>query len=170
MGVRRLGLLAAVSGLLVLTLVGVPGVIAGVGTAEALPGVTVTGPMAVSTPTFDNTLYGTNFGLSQVGYEASQFFLSGTAHSYVPATPLTSDGRWNVTTGASAPYTTRIAVYRPIDPTQFNGTVIVEWLNVSGGIDDSPDWTLSHNELIREGFAWGGGVRSTGGCRRRTDR
>ena len=33
---------------------------------------------------------------------------------------------------------------------------MVEWLNVSGGVDDSPDWTLSHNELVREGFAWVG--------------
>ena len=57
---------------------------------------------------------------------------------------------------SSAPYTTRIAVYRPIDPKKFNGTVVVEWLNVSGGTDDAPDWTLSHNELIRDGFAWVG--------------
>ena len=34
--------------------------------------------------------------------------------------------------------------------------MVVEWLNVSGGTDDSPDWTLSHNELVREGFAWVG--------------
>ena len=33
---------------------------------------------------------------------------------------------------------------------------MVEWLNVSGGLDDAPDWTLTHNELIREGFAWVG--------------
>ena len=57
---------------------------------------------------------------------------------------------------SSAPYTTRIAVYRPINPKRFNGTVVVEWLNVSGGTDDAPDWTLSHNELVRDGFAWVG--------------
>ena len=57
---------------------------------------------------------------------------------------------------AGSPYTTRIAVDRPIDPRKFNGTVVVEWLNVSGGLDDAPDWTLTHNELIREGFAWVG--------------
>ena len=53
-------------------------------------------------------------------------------------------------------YTTRAVVYRPIDPKKFNGTVIVEWLNVSGGVDANPDWTLTHNELIRDGFAWVG--------------
>jgi hypothetical protein len=125
-------------------------------TSKALLGVTVTGPVPVGSPTFNNTLYGTSFNLSKVGYEKAQFFVSGTAHSYVPAQPLTSDGKWAVAAGASAPYKTRIAVYRPINPKRFNGTVVVEWLNVSGGTDDSPDWTLSHNELIRDGFAWVG--------------
>ena len=125
-------------------------------TSHALSGVTVTGPFPVGSHTFNNTLYGTSFNLSKVGYEKSQFFVSGTAHSYTPAQPLTSDGKWAVTTGVSAPYKTRIAVYRPINPKKFNGTVVVEWLNVSGGTDDSPDWTLSHNELIRDGFAWVG--------------
>ena len=27
---------------------------------------------------------------------------------------------------------------------------------MSGGIDDAPEWTMSHNELIRDGFAWVG--------------
>jgi hypothetical protein len=45
---------------------------------------------------------------------------------------------------------------RPIKPRRFNGTVVVEWLNVSGGADAGPDWTLGHNELMREGFVWVG--------------
>ncbi len=125
-------------------------------TLRALSGITVTGPVPIGSPTFNNTLYGTNFDLSKVGYAKSQFFVSGTAHSYVPAQPLTSNGKWKVTTGVSAPYKTRVAVYRPINPKKFNGTVVVEWLNVSGGTDDAPDWTLSHNELVRDGFAWVG--------------
>ena len=125
-------------------------------TSRPLSGVTVTGPVPVGSPTFNKTLYGTSFNLSKVGYEKSQFFVSGTAHAFAPAQPLASDGKWAVTTGVSAPYTTRIAVYRPVNPKKFNGTVVVEWLNVSGGTDDSPDWTLSHNELIRDGFAWVG--------------
>jgi Alpha/beta hydrolase domain len=125
-------------------------------TPHVLSGVSVTGPVRVGTPTFDKTLYGTSFDLSKVGYESSQFFFSGIAHSYVPAQPLTSDGKWKIMSGVSAPYKTRIAVYRPINARKFNGTVVVEWLNVSGGTDDSPDWTLSHNELVRGGFAWVG--------------
>ena len=84
--------------------------------SHTIAGVTVTGPMRVNSPTFSKTLYGTNIDLSKVGYEKSQFFLSGTAHSNVPLSPLTSDGKWKITTGVNASYTTRIAVYRPMDP------------------------------------------------------
>jgi hypothetical protein len=49
-----------------------------------------------------------------------------------------------------------VVVFRPIDQKKFNGTVVVEWLNVSGQLDDGPDWVLSHNELVRDGFAWVG--------------
>ena len=153
---RRFAAFALVVSFLLLLLVADPAGVSRAGAVAALPGPTVTGPYPTGSSTFNGTLYGTSFNLSKVGYERSQFFLSGTAHSYMPVDPLTSDGKWSVTTGASAPYTTRIAVYRPIDPKKFNGTVVVEWLNVSGGTDDSPDWTLSHNELVREGFAWVG--------------
>jgi hypothetical protein len=134
----------------------VPGAITGAGSAAAAPGVMVTGPVPISSPTFSNTLFSTSFDLSQVGYEASQYLISGTAHTFVPQGTLTSDGKWTVTTGETSSYTTRVAVYRPIDPRRFNGTVVVEWLNVSGGIDAGPEWTLAHNELVREGFAWVG--------------
>ena len=153
---HRFAVSASLISALLLSLLVLPVGVLPAGAAAARPGVTVTGPTPVGSPTFNGTLYGTSFDLSQVGYERSQFFLSGTARSYVPVKPLTSDGKWNVTAGASAPYTTRIAVYRPIDPKKFNGTVLVEWLNVSGGTDDSPEWTLSHNELVRDGFAWVG--------------
>src|SRR5580658_6827084 len=93
-------------------------------TPHVLSGVSVTGPVRVGTPTFDKTLYGTSFDLSKVGYESSQFFFSGIAHSYVPAQPLTSDGKWKIMSGVSAPYKTRIAVYRPINARKFNGTVV----------------------------------------------
>ena len=153
---RRLSALALVVSFLMVVLVADPMGASSAGAAAASPGATVTGPYPTGSSTFNGTLYTTTFNLAKVGYEKSQFFLTGTAHSYVPKDPLTTDGKWSVTTGASAPYKTRIAVYRPIDPKKFNGTVVVEWLNVSGGTDAGPDWTMSHNELIREGFAWVG--------------
>jgi hypothetical protein len=101
-------------------------------------------------------LQGTSFDLSSVGYTQSEFQLSGSAASYAPAAPLGTDGRWQVTRASTAPYTTRIVVDRPADPRRFNGTVIVEWLNVSAGLDTAAEWVYGHNELIRDGFAWVG--------------
>jgi hypothetical protein len=51
---------------------------------------------------------------------------------------------------------TRVVVNRPRAARDFNGTVVVEWLNVSGGVDASPDWMNLHVELIRHGYAWVG--------------
>jgi len=98
----------------------------------------------------------TQFDLGSVGYTQSEFFFSGTASSYAPVTTLGSDGKWQVAPATTAPYTTRMVVYRPANPARFNGTVVVEWLNVSSGVDAAPDWLFSHDELIRDGFAWVG--------------
>lgn len=152
---HRRTVLAGVFTSLAVTLAVAPVAILGTGTAAAAaPGPAVTGPVAGGTPA--EFVFSTNFDLAQVGYQESEFFLSGTATSYTSTSPLTSDGKWSVTPSATAPYTTRAVVRRPVDPKKFNGTVIVEWLNVSGGVDAAPDWTLTHNELIREGFAWVG--------------
>jgi hypothetical protein len=96
----------------------------------------------------------TAFDLASVGYTQSEFFISGTATAFAPTTELTADGRWSVAPSAEAPYTTRIVVDRPTQPRHFNGTVVVEWLNVSGGVDASPDWIHMHDQLIRDGTAW----------------
>ena len=98
----------------------------------------------------------TTFDLAQVGYSQAEFFISGTASAYANDGPLQDDGKWVVTRSTDATYKTRIVVYRPIDPKKFNGTVIVEWLNVSGGVDAAPDWLGAHTEFIRDGFAWVG--------------
>jgi hypothetical protein len=55
-----------------------------------------------------------------------------------------------------ADYDTRLLVFAPTDPTRFNGTVWVEWLNVTGGLDAAPGWTYAHTELMRAGAAWVG--------------
>src|SRR5262245_46402791 len=78
--------------------------------------------------------------LSQVGYEQQEYFISGTASAYTTTGPLGDDGVWSVEPAATAAYKTRILVYRPTDAKKFGGTVIVEWLNVSGGVDANPDW------------------------------
>jgi hypothetical protein len=105
----------------------------------------------------------TLFPLSQVGYEQSEYFLSGTATSYKSSTPLSSNGRWHVTPVTTAPYKTRIVVYRPIDPKHFDGTVAVEWFNVSGGTDSAALWLTDHLQMIRDGMAYVGVDAQAGG-------
>lgn len=102
------------------------------------------------------TVAGTAFNLADVGYVAEEFFLTGTATAYEPRGPVGSDGRWRVAPQSTAPYKTRIVVYRPIDRAQYNGTVAVEWLNVSGGLDAAPDWITLHTEFTRRGTIWVG--------------
>ena len=69
------------------------------------------------------------------GYRAEEFFLAGEAVRYLaaPGTELGADGAWDVEEADRAPFTTRLLVYRPLDPARFNGTVIVVWNNVSAG-------------------------------------
>ncbi len=98
----------------------------------------------------------TTFDLGELGYSEAEYFISGSAAAYANVGTLSRDGKWSVTPGPTAAYKTRILAYRPIDAQKFNGTVIVEWLNVSGGLDAGPDWVMGHTELIREGFAWVG--------------
>jgi hypothetical protein len=115
-------------------------------------------PIVFSGQPADRLVGRESFELASVGYAQSEFFVEGTANAYapVPGSTLTSDGRWAVEPSSQAAYTTRVVVNRPVDGRDFNGTVVVEWLNVSGGADASPDWMHTHVELIRRGYAWVG--------------
>jgi len=98
----------------------------------------------------------TTFDLADVGYVQDEYFIFGTATAYTNVGALGEDGLWTVEPGQGAVYKTRILIYRPSDPGQFNGTAVVEWLNVSGGLDSAADWIMAHTEFIREGYAWVG--------------
>ncbi len=82
--------------------------------------------------------------------------MAGTAASYQSQGPLPANGEYHLVTGPSAAYKTRIVVRRPASAAAFNGTVVVEWLNVSGGLDAAPDYTYVASELVRGGYAWVG--------------
>ena len=68
--------------------------------------------------------------IREFGYVEEEFFFSNT-------TP--------------AEYTSRILVRRPEAPSKYSGTVFVEWVNVSGGIDFATEWTYSREYFMREG-------------------
>jgi hypothetical protein len=103
--------------------------------------------------------HGAPFGLTLEdldahGYRADEYFLEGVATRYrtAPGTEWGVDGRWSAEPAGSAPYRTRVLVYRPVDPERFNGTVVLHWNNVTAGYDlfsgDTPE--------LLDGFAFAG--------------
>jgi hypothetical protein len=93
------------------------------------------------------------FDLTPFGYAENEYFLSGRAYAYdVSPVALASFGRPPVP--VVAPYTTRMIVRAPVDAGAFNGTVLVEWNNVTSGYDVEPAWVDTWPELVRSGFAY----------------
>ena len=90
------------------------------------------------------------------GYVREEWLVTGTATSYVLRGERNTDGRWEAEPAGRAPFRTRIVVLRPADPARFDGTTLVEWMNVSGGIDAAPDWFFLRRHLMRQGSAWVG--------------
>ncbi len=93
---------------------------------------------------------GTFFDLGTVGYRQAEYALTTGVRAFGPTGPAGS----GVSVVEEAEAVTRIVVHRPEDAAAFDGTVVVEWLNVSGGLDAAPLWTFTHRELIRSGAAW----------------
>lgn len=88
--------------------------------------------------------------IARVGYVEEEYFIEGEASAYMPVGAVPSDGRLQVTKLGSQPYRTRILVRRPRIPARFNGTVVVEWINVSAGYDIA----CADVRGIYDGFAW----------------
>jgi hypothetical protein len=88
--------------------------------------------------------------LSKDGYVEEEYFIRGRANVYDwPALG-------KLIRFAQGPYTTRILVRRPLDPTRFSGTVIVEALNPSLRYDAAVMWMESQSYFIRSGDAYVG--------------
>ncbi len=121
----------------------------------AVGGAQAASPTVEAVPGRPNLLL-SGFDLAPLGFTTEEFFVSGTASSYKIPGGQTSDGVWKAEPADTAPYVTRIVVVRPTDPKKFNGTVLVEWLNVSAGMDSSPDWNATHREILRSGYAYVG--------------
>jgi Alpha/beta hydrolase domain len=96
------------------------------------------------------------FSLADLGYTEQEFTLAGIADSYRLTGERTADGRRPARPDGQAPFTTRVILRRPAADADFSGTVIVEWLNVSGGLDAAPDWMMAHTQMLRSGHAWAG--------------
>ena len=87
------------------------------------------------------------------GYIEEEYLVAGEAISYISEGPLTSDGFWTFTEGKLASYKTRMILrYPPAE--RFSGVVVVEWFNVTAGVDNSIDWAYLAEEIGREGHAY----------------
>jgi len=138
--------------------------LAGAGGAEAqppAPSPTVLGPVADLSHQLTG---GTGIFLADpapvnlqgTGFIEQEYLATGTAAAFTAAGPLSANGRWEFLPGGTATYRTRIVVRRPATASRFSGTVVVEWLNVSGGVDADPEWTSLQDEILRSGDAWVG--------------
>jgi hypothetical protein len=92
--------------------------------------------------------------VEKVGGTEREYFFEGTATRYRlvdGATEYPTNGRWEVEPSDRQPFRTRMLVLRPADPSEFNGTVIVEWNNVSAG----ENFLLGRSaaQLLKDGFA-----------------
>jgi hypothetical protein len=84
-------------------------------------------------------LWDSYYDLAPFGYEEQELFVSGTATAL---------------DGTTKPYTTRIIVTRPTDAAKFNGTVVLDWANVTAQFENAVDTMLSRQMFMREGFAY----------------
>lgn len=94
--------------------------------------------------------------MGEAGFVERELTASGTATSYRSEGELPTDGTFELVEDAEADYRTRILVRAPEDPADFNGTVLLEWMNVSAGLDAIPDYSYSIEEIHRGGYAWVG--------------
>ena len=77
--------------------------------------------------------------LESFGYTQHEYFVSGTATAL---------------DGTTAPYTTRIVVFRPQEQERFNGTVMLDWVNVTAQFENAVDTLEAREMLLREGWAY----------------
>jgi hypothetical protein len=108
--------------------------------AAEVPSPTVIGPIQESVepgdPSRDYIFFTPIEDLSDYDYIEEEFFIRGKADS--------------------TPYKTRIVVRRPVSKKRFNGTVLLEWQNVTGGYDKDVHWSYSWEHFMRSGYAWVG--------------
>lgn len=115
----------------------------------------IAGPIPATTPgdgpLHDHPLLASQLDLAALGYVEEEYFLEGTANRY--RTPPLATG---VIMSSGHPYRTRMIVRRPRSGAEFNGTVLVEWLDTTNGFDLDAVWMASHKHILRSGYAYVG--------------
>jgi hypothetical protein len=127
----------------------------------AVPNPIITGPIPANAPPGDPSHdypqlatsldLARSLDLASLGYVEEEYFFSGTANVY--NTPTLATG---TIVSSGHPYKSRIIVRRPMSPAQFNGTVLVEWVNVTSGYNNDVLFRQSQDHLVRAGYAYVG--------------
>lgn len=123
----------------------------GISQAE-VPDATITGPIAADVAGSGtlNTIYSaTSIDLSTNGYIEEEYFIEGRANRY--SNPEMENAE---VLDSGHRYKTRLIVRRPESAADFNGIVVVEWINVTGGPDKDIDWWQSGRHFMRNGYAF----------------
>ncbi|TCO50375.1 hypothetical protein EV646_102449 [Kribbella antiqua] len=134
------------------------------------PPPTVIGPIPVTSspgdPSHGYPFMSTDRDLRRYGYLEEEYFLDGTASNYT-----TPDQATGEVISSGHPYRTRLVVRRPASTAKSNGTVVVEWYNVTNNFDVEVMWNRSWEHLVASGYTWVGvsaqrnGVNSPTGLR-----
>lgn len=117
-------------------------------------------PTVEVAPSQGTALNATSLDLAASGYTEGEYILKGTASRYRVKDEM-SDAEL---IDSGHPYVTRVIVRRPTDPAKFNGTVVVEWLNVTTGQDIDIIFASTRELLLREGYAFVGATVQRAGA------
>ena len=141
--------------LVLLLLLAAAAATAGASPAAAAP-VTFSGPLGTAGIKLHAPAETSQFPLRPYGYTEQEYLASGTAQGNYAGYPQGQSY-------PAAPFTTRIIVRRPLNPARSNGTVVLEWMNVSLQQDTDVDWIESYREILHNGFTYVGvSVQPTG--------
>lgn len=85
--------------------------------------------------------------VSRYGYTEEEYFFSGTARPFGSSFTGIGDST------EPASYETRMLVYVPVDRSEYNGTLVVNWPNVTSQLDVPYAWINTFDYMMQEGFA-----------------
>ena len=124
-----------------------------------VPTANVSGPVPVTASSYP--FLSTDIDLSAKGYVEKEYFLEGDAYRYDTGSGTFLDTASRINTGGDLndgayPFKTRIVVRRPADPADANGTVVVEWNNVTATQDLEWNWFSDPEYLLKHGYTWVG--------------
>ena len=118
----------------------------------AVPEAVINGPIPLDPqghPSLNMIYSSSAIELASRGYIEEEFFIEGSANRY-----SNSEMENSTIVDSGHRYKTRLIVRRPESAAQFNGVVVVEWINVTGGPDKDIDWWQSGEHFIRNGYAY----------------